>query len=100
MEITQVIALCFALAFTAEGTVEYLFGIIQEEYEALIRFAWVSKYLALIVGIGLAFAYNTDLISYITESEPTTVGVVVTGVAIGRGSNFLNQFVSTYLNKS
>ncbi len=57
------------------------------------------------VGVGLALFYHLDLIAVIAQSAgvavdlaaPTTVGEVLSGLAVGRGANYLNQFVSTYL---
>jgi hypothetical protein len=53
-------------------------------------------YLSAIAGVLLSLFYKLDLLSLIMANEITVVGMVLTGMAIGRGSNFLHQFVSQF----
>lgn len=80
-------AALFILAIFVEGTIEYF---VPEAKKG----EWV-KYLAAAVGIALAFAYKLDLIAALgATSAVPFVGYVVTGIIVGRGSNYLNDFIS------
>lgn len=96
------LAIAFALAFLTESFVEYLFGIPMQKIALLQPYAWVLNYIALVVGVGMAFYYGIDLIALIAQAAggawgSTPVGIVLTGMVIGRGSNFLSDFVTKYL---
>lgn len=84
--------LIFLLAIFVEGTVEYF---VPESKKG----EWV-KYLAAAIGIALAFAYKTDLVLALINAADLKVevvpyvGFVVTGIIIGRGSNYLNDLIS------
>ena len=56
------------------------------------------RYIAAAVGVGLAFAYRTDLLALagLTAVHPA-VGYAITGIVIGRGANYLNDLVDRYL---
>lgn len=87
----------FALTFLTESFTEYVFGTIFNKIPKIEPYKWTLMYLAMAAGIGLAFYYTIDLIAMIPPgSEITTVGIVLSGLAIGRGSNFLHQFVSQF----
>ena len=57
------------------------------------------KYVAVVVGVGMAFAYSLDLLNAAFEivAEPAWVGILLTGLAVGRGSNYVHDLWSTYL---
>jgi len=91
-----------ALAFMAESMTEYLFATwidwLAEKHPA-VKKANPLKYVAAVVGVLFAFAYALDLIAAMLGATPSPpwVGVVLTGLAIGRGSNYLHDFAKTYL---
>lgn len=93
----QIVVLSLALAFLAESMVEYVFGTLAEKVVALQPFRWLLAYVALAVGVGMAFWYQIDLITLITAEAPTTLGIVLSGLGIGRGANFIHDFVSNYI---
>jgi biotin transporter BioY len=97
MAIASVLSLCLALAFLTESTVEYLFGTVADKFEALSPYKWALMYVSCAIGVALAFAYGVDVLSFIVEGEPTIVGQIATGVVIGRGANYLSDFVAKYL---
>lgn len=97
MNTLQVVALSLALAFIAESFVEYLFGQAVDHAPALAPYRWLLLYVALAAGVGMCWWYQADLLSIILEQQPTTLGVVLTGLIVGRGANFVHQFVSQYL---
>ena len=92
----QLLALSFALAFLTESFVEYFIGQWFDKIPKLIPWKWCLLYVSAIVGVLLSIFYKLDLISLIIGNPITTVGMVLTGLAIGRGSNFLHQFVSQF----
>lgn len=94
------LVIVFALAFLAESLVEYLFGTPLQKL-GKGGLAWLLMYISAAVGMGLAFWYDLDLISllgdvagYPVQAGP--VGYILTGLGIGRGANWLHQFVSQY----
>ena len=97
MNTVQVIALSLALAFLAESMVEYLFGTLFDYIPAIDKYKPLLKYISMLVGIGVCWFYQADLVSLITEQGATVLGIILTGLIVGRGANFVHQFVSTYL---
>jgi len=99
MELTKILVLSLALAFLTESMVEYLFGSVVNHVPKLDPFRWLLMYVAAGVGIGLAFFYKLDLLALIVSSPPQWVGMLASGFIVGRGANYLHDFVSTYLLK-
>ena len=106
------IAVAFTLAFLVEAMVEYLFGTPFDKVPALTPYKWTLMYVALLVGVGLALYYKIDLVAVIAQViarmvDPesgfafplTPVGMVLSGLAIGRGSNFLHDWLSKSMQK-
>jgi hypothetical protein len=104
------LAVIFALAYLAESLTEYLFGIPFDKIPKLTPFKWTLMYLSAGVGVGMAVFYKLDLVSLLAEviSEMvgvvspipvTVVGFVLTGLGIGRGANWMHDFVSKYFKK-
>ena len=91
-----VLAGSFALAFLTEAFVEYFIGQVMDRFPKVAPFKWLLMYVSAIVGVALAIYYQLDLIALIISQDVTIVGMVLTGLAIGRGSNFLHQFVSQF----
>lgn len=77
-----------ALAIFIEGTVEYFLAKEGAHQPAL-------KYIAVILGVVLAIAYDVDILSDLAgmQSIVPLIGNVVSGVVIGRGSNVVNDFI-------
>lgn len=75
-----------------EGLVEYTFkNVLDIKY---------IKYVALALGVIFAIVYKLDLMGqfgFVAFSP--YVGYVVTGLIIGRGSNFVNDFFSQWQGK-
>lgn len=91
-----ILAGAFALAFLTEAFVEYFIGQVMDRFPKITPYKWVLMYVSAVVGIALALFYGLDLIALIIDKGNTVVGMVLTGMAIGRGSNFLHQFVSQF----
>ena len=95
-----ILFIIFALAYLTESATEYLFGTPMDKF-GLSRWKWSLMYISLVVGIGLAFFYKLDLVALLASvvGEDITaswVGFVLTGFGIGRGANWLHQFVEKY----
>lgn len=104
MNVAALIALAFALAFLAESMVEYVFGTIVDKVPKLAAWRWLLMYVALAVGCLMAYHYHLDMVAMIAELadfelSPTWLGTLLTGLAIGRGSNYIHQFMSEHLPK-
>lgn len=103
----KALAVTFALAFLTETLVEYIFGSPMDKIEKLKQYKWMLMYISAGVGIGLALFYQLDLIAVISHftpvqtvvalDNPTVVGEVLTGLVLGRGANYLSDFLSKYL---
>lgn len=91
----EIAAGVFFLAFFVEGLIKYLFG-----DNTTLANRWYLPYVSLILGIGLAIAYKINLPASIgiTTGIPL-INFIVSGLIIGRGSNYLNDFVG-YFRKS
>jgi hypothetical protein len=106
MEILGLLLVILALAFLVETLVEFLFGDILSRFAP--SFSWTLKYIAVFACVGLAIFYKFDLpyllgqfvdIEWIPLSDVSVPGMVVTGVAIGKGSNYLHDFLKKYFVK-
>lgn len=84
----------FLLAIVVEATVSYV-----QEWFVNKNFNW-KQILAAVLGVVVAIGYNLDLIAMFgVESTIPYLGVVLTGLIISRGSNFIADLlkkVQTY----
>lgn len=99
-----------ALAFIVESGVEYffapvvdlIFGKKVENDPKLKRVRGiVMKILAALVGLGLSFWYQYDLIHLIglvvgTEINPSWVGYILTGISLARGAGYVHDLVKKF----
>lgn len=79
------------LASLVEGFTEYAFGSIAKAQPFL-------KYIALVLGVMVAIAYKVDILAAgfgLTSFSPI-VGWVVSGLILGRGSNYVNDLVTSF----
>ena len=93
------------LAFLVESLTEYLFGTPFDKIPKLTPFKWLLMYAAMLIGIGGAFVYQLDLVSILgayigLAISPGPFGMVMTGAAIGRGSNFVHDIITKFFTKS
>ena len=104
MEVIGTLGVILFMAFLVEGMVEYFFGEIANHVPALEQWKWLLMYVAAGVGVAAAFIYQFDLIALIAswlevELNASPFGIVLTGLAIGRGANYIHQIISTYFPK-
>lgn len=96
-----IVAVIFLLAFLIESLVEAVLGTPFDKIPALTPYKWCLMYAALIVGVVGAHVYQFDLLallsSYLgTPIQITFFGVTLSGLAIGRGSNYLHDLVQKW----
>jgi len=104
LSVLSILAVIFLLAFLTESLVEYLFGAIVEHVPALDPYRWLLMYVAAGVGVTGSFIYQFDLLhllgDYVSAEIPVHwFGVLLTGLSIGRGSNYLHDLVKKYFVK-
>lgn len=93
------------LAAVVEGLVEYFARPIAARIYAWARHDGqvpdtlpALRYVSALVGVGLCIAYSADLLAIVgLESQIPYIGAIVTGLLVGRGANFVNDFASRYL---
>lgn len=101
-----ILAVVLFIAFLIETLVEFALGTIFEKVPALAPFKWLIMYVAIAVALFASFLYRLDLVFMLaqflgTNDIPqTTFGMIVTGVAIGKGSNYLHDLFKKYFVKS
>jgi hypothetical protein len=89
------------LAFLVESLVEALFGPAFDKIAILTPWKWCLMYVAMIAGVIGAFVYGFDLLAllsaYLKVNLPSTpFGILLTGLAIGRGSNYVHDIVTRF----
>jgi hypothetical protein len=78
------------LAIVVEGTLTYIFG---ESSDNPSR-PWI-RYVSLIFGVVVAIAYRVDIPALAGLASPYPfVGAIVSGLIIGRGSNYVNDILT------
>jgi len=102
MELWQ-LAIAFAATWAIEGGTEYIFGTLFNKIPKLTPYKWALMYIALVFAVGVAFYYQLDLFALIKwlvadgELQTTWVGLLLTGILMGRGSNVLHDFVTQFI---
>lgn len=97
MDAIWLIFLMFLAFMATEGTIEYFLGTLFDMIEKLKPHKWMLMYGSAFLGIGLAFYYKVDMVFILAQSLAipdipiTPVGILLTGIALGRGANFVND---------
>jgi len=82
------------LATLVEGFVEYVVSNPNKPQP------WL-KYVSLVLGVVVAFAYNVDILALAGLVSPFPyVGAAVSGIIIGRGGNYVNDFIGLIRSRS
>jgi hypothetical protein len=97
------------LAMLVEMLVEYLFkpliptpdvgaGLAPAPWYHRLPFA---RYAAALVGVGLAIYYQLDLLSMMFPAYlPNLVGMILTGLLLSRGANYLHDWIANPIVKA
>ena len=104
MNVLAVLLLILFVAWLVEALVEYAFGTFADHIPVLAPYKWLLAYVAMGVGILGAWIYKFDLIYLLSEYAgagllKTTFGIVLTGIGIGKGSNFINDILDKFFLK-
>ena len=79
------------LSTFVEGMIQYFAG--ESKYGTR---PWL-RYVSLVMGVALAIAYKVNIPEFAgITSDYAVVNYIVSGVIIGRGSNYLNDLVSHF----
>lgn len=90
-------ALMLFFGFMAtEGTVEYLLGTPMDKIPKLAPFKWLLMYVSVALGIFFAFYYELDVVVLFGLAS-SWLGMVLTGIVMGRGANFVNDLWQKFL---
>lgn len=89
----------FFLAFLVESIVEATLGLLFEKINVLKPYKWALQYVSFVVGIMAAFVYGLDFFAIYSKYfpptySPTIFGTVLSGLSIGRGSQFIHDMAS------
>lgn len=89
------------VSFLVEALVEAVLGEPFNHYEKLLPHKWLLKYAAFAAGVGGAFVYQFDFVSlagyYLGAAiEVSPYGIVLTGLAIGRGAQFVHEVIGWF----
>jgi hypothetical protein len=98
-----ILVVMVGLAFLVETLTEAVFGPLFDKLPVLTPHKWALMYVALVVGVVGALVYNFDLLAVLSVTvgmehpiETGVFGMIITGLAIGKGSNYLHQFISKF----
>lgn len=100
----------FILSFIVQTLVEAFFSDFFLKIPVLTPYQWTQKYIAWVVALVGAFIYQFDVLfiigKYIAELmhvDPpvvlTSYGVFLTGIAIGKGSNYIHGLIMKVVKK-
>lgn len=104
--VLMILAIVLFIAFLIETLVEFALGTLFDKIPKLALLKWTIMYVAIAVAIFASFLYRLDLVFMLaqflgTNDIPqTTFGMIITGVAIGKGSNYLHDLFKKFFVKS
>lgn len=87
------IAVIIAVAILIEGLVEYGKNIADMFYGGDKKTA-ITQIVTIVVGIALAFAFSADMFIPLGLTVNHYIGMVLTGVVMSRGSNYVSDLIS------
>lgn len=93
------IAVIIAVAILIEGLVEYGKNITDMFYGGEKKTA-ITQMVTIIVGVALAYAFNADMFIPLGLTVNHYVGMVLTGIVMSRGSNYVSDLIGKIGQKS
>lgn len=87
------VAVIIAVAILIEGLVEYGKNIAEMFYGGDKKTA-VTQLVTIAVGVAIAFAFNADLFVPLGLTVNHYIGMVLTGIIMSRGSNYVSDLIS------
>ena len=91
------ITLIASVAILIEGLVEYG-KTIMNTFETGEKKAAITQLITIVVGILLAFAFQADMFVPVGIEVNHTVGMVLTGIVMSRGSNYVSDLLKRITN--
>lgn len=80
------------VAILIEALIEY-FKSVQALFEGKDKKAGITQLITIVLGIVLAFAFGINLFSALDITVNATLGIVLTGILISRGSNYMSDLI-------
>lgn len=101
MSVIGTLGVILLVSFLVEALVEAVLGEPFNHYPALAPFKWLLKYAAFAAGVGGAFVYRFDFVALAglhlgALINVTPYGIVLTGLAIGRGAQFVHEIIGWF----
>jgi len=87
------VAVIIAVAILIEGLVEYGKNIAEMFYGGDKKTA-ITQLVTIAVGVAIAFAFNADLFVPLGLTVNHYIGMVLTGIIMSRGSNYVSDLIS------
>lgn len=101
---TQILIGILFLSVFVEGLIKYLFDVltgVEDDTSTIpnpriVKFKPYTHFVSLLLGVVLAFAYKIDIPAALfgLTAMNSVFGYIISGVIIGRGSNYANDFIS------
>lgn len=86
------IALIVAVAVLIEGLVEYG-KTIADMFDSGEKRIALIQVITIVIGIGLAFAFDADMFIPLGLTVNHYIGMVLTGIVMSRGSNYVSDLI-------
>lgn len=86
------IAVIIAVAILIEGLVEYG-KTIADMFDSGEKRIALIQVITIVIGIGLAFAFDADMFVPLGLTVNHYVGMVLTGIVMSRGSNYVSDLI-------
>jgi len=93
------------IAYLIETLVEALLGPVFAKVPKLEPFKWCLMYIAIAAGVYAAFLYRFDVVYMLASFlgvenlQVTVFGIVITGLGVGKGSNYLHDLFKKFFVK-
>ncbi len=100
----EVLPIVLLLAFLIESLVEVVFSTLKKTFPFLARVSGLEFYAAMVAGIIGALVYRFDFLVILATwlnipLSSSLFGTLISGLAIGRGSNYLHDLVAKFLTQ-
>jgi len=104
MNVLAILGIVLFLAFLTESMVEYFVGGLADHIPAIEPYKWLTIYVSAVFGVVASFIYRLDIVSLLSQFlqvqfAVTTFGIVITGLVIGRGANFVHDIWQKFFVK-
>ena len=86
------ITLIVAVAILIEGLVEYG-KTIADMFDSGEKRIALIQVITIVIGIGLAFAFDADMFIPLGLTVNHYIGMVLTGIVMSRGSNYVSDLI-------